>query len=184
MVHGIVHQSGGHISVSSRVGRGSTFEIYLPEATDNQSAARAPRGQEIASHGTETILLVEDDAGVRRLASTALRNYGYTVLEASDGIAAQALIHEYRDSLDLVITDVIMPGGLSGVRLADYVVRQRAQIKILYMSGYADNAIAHQDALDARRAFLQKPFTPATLARKVREVLDTLPSEETNDPER
>jgi two-component system cell cycle sensor histidine kinase/response regulator CckA len=174
MVHGIVHQTGGHIGVSSEVGQGSTFTIYLPQVAEHAIAARPLKARVATPHGSETILLVEDDAGVRGLASMILRKYGYMVLEAANGMAAQRLVQHYNGPLDLVITDVVMPGGLSGVRLVEYVVKQRPQVNILYMSGYTDNAIAQHGVLDSGRAFLQKPFTPETLAHKVREVLDTI----------
>ncbi len=174
MVHGIVHQTGGHIGFSSEVGQGSTFTIYLPQAAEREITARPQKARVATPHGTETVLLVEDDAGVRALVGTILRKYGYTVLEATNGMAAQELVQRYSGPLDLLITDVIMPGGLSGVRLAEYVVEQRPQVNILYMSGYTDDAITQYGVLASGRAFLQKPFTPETLAHKVREVLDTM----------
>jgi signal transduction histidine kinase/ActR/RegA family two-component response regulator len=174
MVHGIVYQSGGHILVDSAVGQGSTFNIYLPQATEPAIKARPRTNRAAALHGTETILLAEDDAGVRSLACQILRNYGYTILEASDGLMAQEVAQRYSGRIDLIITDVIMPGGLSGVRLVEYLVAQRPQVKVLYMSGYTDSAIAHHGVLESGQAFLQKPFTPKTLARKVHAVLHTV----------
>jgi two-component system, cell cycle sensor histidine kinase and response regulator CckA len=174
MVHGIVYQSGGHIWVDSVVGQGSTFNIYLPQTTKPEIKARARKVRAGALSGSETILLVEDDAGVRSLARQILRNNGYTILEASDGVMAQEVAQHYTGQIDLVITDVIMPGGLSGVRLVEYLVAQRPQVKVLYMSGYTDNAIAHHGVLESGQAFLQKPFTPKTLARKVHAVLHTM----------
>jgi predicted ATPase/signal transduction histidine kinase len=174
MVHGIVYQSGGHIWVDSVIGQGSTFNIYLPQATQPEITARVRADWSGALYGTETILLAEDDAGVRSLACQILRSYGYTILEASDGVMAQEVAEQYAGRIDLLITDVIMPGGISGVRLVEYLVAQRPQVKVLYISGYTDNAIAHHGVLDSGQAFLQKPFTPITLARKVHAVLHTI----------
>jgi signal transduction histidine kinase/ActR/RegA family two-component response regulator len=171
MVHGIVYQSGGHIEVDSALGRGSRFNVYLPQATQPEVKTRPQVAAAGALHGSETILLVEDDESVRNLARRILSRYGYAILEASDGVAAQELAQRYAEPIDLVITDVIMPGGLSGVRLVEQLVAQRPQLKVLFMSGYTDNAIAHHGVLHTGRAFLQKPFTPQALANKVRAVL-------------
>jgi signal transduction histidine kinase/ActR/RegA family two-component response regulator len=172
MVHGIVHQSGGHIWVSSEVGHGSRFTLYLPQASGHESIAQPRIARTAVPVGSETILLVEDDAGVRGLARRILCNYGYTVLEASDGMAALQVAQHCTGPIDLVITDVIMPGGLSGVRLVEQIVAQRPQVKVLYMSGYTDNVISHHGVLNSGQVFLQKPFTPETLARTVHEILD------------
>jgi two-component system cell cycle sensor histidine kinase/response regulator CckA len=172
MVHGIVYQSGGHIGVYSEVGHGTTFKIYLPRAEERETVARPQPARARAPTGSETILLVEDDPSVRELAHTLLRRYGYAVLEAANGAAALELAQHYLGPIDLVITDVVMPGGLSGPQLVQQLVAQRPRLKVLYMSGYTDNAIVHHGVLDSDLAFLQKPFTPEVLARKVREVLD------------
>jgi CheY-like chemotaxis protein len=178
MVHGIVYQSGGHISVESAVGQGTTFNIYLPQASKPAAQAQPQPALAGAAHGSETILLVEDDVGVRSLARRILRHHGYTVLEASDGVMAQEVAQQHAGPIDLIITDVIMPGGLSGVRLAEYLVAQRPQVKVLYMSGYTDNAITQHGALDSGQAFLQKPFTPKILAHKVHVLLHAKAAEE------
>jgi predicted ATPase/signal transduction histidine kinase/tRNA A-37 threonylcarbamoyl transferase component Bud32/ActR/RegA family two-component response regulator len=178
MVHGIVHQSGGHISVSSQVGHGSTFTIYLPHVSGHEIIPQPRTSGAAAPIGSETILLVEDDAGVRELVGRMVRTYGYTVLEAPDGIAAQKVAQQHAGSIDLVITDVIMPGGLSGVGLVEAIANQRPQIKVLYMSGYTDDMIAHHGVLESGQGFLQKPFTPEMLMRKVDEILKRTAPEE------
>jgi PAS domain S-box-containing protein len=173
-VHGIVNQSGGHIWFYSEVGHGSTFKIYLPQAEQREMTVRAqPTTIVKAPQGSETILLVEDDALVRQLAQEVLRKYGYVVLEASTGKEALEMAQTYRAPVELLITDVVLPGAMRGTQVAQQLLAQRPHLKVLYMSGYTDNAIAHHGVLDAGVAFLQKPFTPETLARKVREVLDT-----------
>lgn len=121
--------------------------------------------------GTETILLVEDEATVRQLVMSMLQPLGYTVLQASNGIEAQVFDAEYSVAIDLLITDVVMP-QISGRQVAEHLKSSRPDMKVLFISGYTDNAIVHHGVLDAGVAFLQKPFTPDVLARKVREVLD------------
>jgi CheY-like chemotaxis protein len=173
MVHGIVSQSGGHIWLYSEVGHGTTFKIYLPRADESAMPAQARPSGASAPHGSETILLVEDDALVRQLAHRALRKQSYMVLEASNGAEALHVEQTYRAPIDLVITDVILPGGLSGIQVAQRLVARRPNLKVLYISGYTDNAIGHHGVLKPGLAFLQKPFTPDSLAWKVRVVLDT-----------
>jgi len=171
-VHGIVTQSGGHIWVYSEPGYGTTFKIYLPRAdtAEQISGADAPPTQ--VPEGDATILLVEDDPLLRDLSARALRRYGYQVLEAEDGPIALEMAGMYPRPIDLLLTDVIMPGGISGRQLAEQVVAQRPTIKVLYMSGYSDMVMSHI-IVDAEHAFVQKPFTPDTLARKVWEILRT-----------
>lgn len=173
VVFGIVKQSGGHIWVYSEPGSGTTFKIYLPSfEQDSEWLDRGAESQEPPTGGGETVLLVEDDDLVRDLAGISLRNYGYTVLEARDGYEALKTCSSHESLIHILVTDVVMP-GMNGRQLAEGVKSLCPAMKILYISGYTDNAIVHHGVLDAGTAFLQKPLTPDSLARKVREVLDT-----------
>jgi two-component system, cell cycle sensor histidine kinase and response regulator CckA len=172
-VYGIVKQSGGHIFVYSEVDRGTTFKIYLPELVEHVELS-LPRTLKPPSGGGETILLVEDDDQVRRVAHGILRRKGYTVLEARSGAEAVTICEQFAQRLDLMITDVIMP-GMNGRELADRARGLRPEMKILFMSGYTDSAIMQHGVLEAVHEFLHKPFTPDTLGRKVRELLDRAP---------
>jgi len=171
MVYGIVKQSDGYIWVYSEVGRGTTFKIYFPRI--DAPPVVAPAGRSVAERprGSETILLVEDEAAVRALVSGVLQSSGYTVLVASSGQEAVALSAQHPGTVDLLLTDVVMP-EMSGPQLAERLARTRTQMKVLYISGYTDDAIVHHGVLDSTAAFLQKPFTPESLARKVRQLLD------------
>ena len=169
-VYGIVKQSGGYIWVYSEVGKGTTFKIYLPRTEDEVDESGPGRSGVDAQQGTETLLLVEDEDAVRALVRDVLREKGYTVLEASRGEEALELSEQYGGQIDLLVTDVVMP-QMSGRELARRLANSRPQMKVLYISGYADVAVWYQGELDSGGAFLQKPFTPEGLARKVREVL-------------
>ncbi len=170
-VYGIVKQSGGNIWVYSEVGRGTTFKIYLPRVDEGaQQYKRASHLDEVLL-GNETILLIEDEEMLRKLAKETLTLYGYQVLDAPNGESAVSLCKEHTESIDLVLTDVIMP-GLSGREVAHQLLELRPQVRVLFMSGYTDDAIVHQGVLDEGANFIQKPFAPDALARKVREVLD------------
>ena len=170
--YGIIKQSGGHISVYSEAGCGSTLKVYLPQV---EPSAKTPVQRLDSSNlprGTETILLVEDDPALREMAATLLRRLGYTVLAAANGI--EALSSKQRQGtghIDLLFTDVVMP-HMSGRELADRVRLLSPHTKILFTSAFTENAIVHQGVLDPGVALLQKPFTPTALARKLREVLD------------
>ncbi len=170
-VYGIVKQSGGFIWVYSEPGEGTTFKIYLPRAGDDQRPAAVPPAQQEVRGGDEVILLVEDEAPVRRVALHALQRYGYTVLEAALPSVALTICRDHPGRIDLVVTDVVMP-GMSGPDLAQQLLAMRPGLKVLLSSGYPGEAIAHRGELLAGLAFLPKPFTPVSLARKVREVLD------------
>jgi CheY-like chemotaxis protein len=169
-VYGIVKQSGGHISVYSEVGRGTSFKIYLPRVEDAATRATPAPSKAAAAVGTETILLMEDDELVRGLARSMLEERGYTVLAARDGEEALRIADEHGGPIQLMLTDVVMP-RMSGRELADRVGPRRPEMKVLYMSAYTDEAIVHHGVLDPGTAFIQKPFTADGLARKVREVL-------------
>jgi len=173
MVYGIVKQSGGHIWVYSEPGRGTTFKIYLP-FVEELAVEEAPASALALPRGTETILLVEDEAEVRALARESLEASGYQVLEAGRPGEALRLAEEHTGSIHLIVTDVVMP-EMSGRALVERLTHLRPGAKVLYMSGYTHNAIVHQGALDQGIVFLQKPFTPGALARKVREVLGLPP---------
>jgi PAS domain S-box-containing protein len=170
--YGIAKQSGGHISVYSELGRGTTFKIYLPQV-EQQAKIFIPRlDSPDLPRGTENILLVEDDPALREMAATLLRRLGYAVLSAANGIEALSLKHEPSTGhIDLLFTDVVMP-HMSGKELADRVRALYPATKILFTSAYTENAIVHQGVLDKGVALLQKPFTPSTLAHKIRQVLD------------
>jgi two-component system cell cycle sensor histidine kinase/response regulator CckA len=170
-VYGIVKQSGGNIWVYSEVGRGSTFKIYLPRV--EEALEEGVREEVIGEipRGSETILVVEDEEVVRKLAVRLLKRQGYKVLEAPDGGQAFILCEKYQDPIHLILTDVVMP-GMSGRELVERLQRIHPEMKALYMSGYTDNVILHHGILEQGLAFIQKPFTLEILGRKVREVLD------------
>jgi len=169
-VYGIVKQSGGHIWVYSEPGHGTTFKVYLPRADAATDTAGAPL-PEGALQGSETILLVEDETEVRDLVRRALVRFGYTVLEAVGAAEAQDLCARHGGAIQLLLTDVVLP-GLGGAELAVQITGRRPDCRVLYMSGYTDDAIAHQGVLAPGTWFIEKPFTPQALARKVRAVLE------------
>lgn len=173
-VYGIIKQSGGHISVYSELGGGTTFKVYLPRLKGRGEPAKDPVHLETGPvTGSETILVVEDEAVVRQLVSEVLTEGGYAVLEAVNGSEAIQLCQHHAGPIHLLLTDMVMPGGLNGCDLARRLQQLYPDLKVLYMSGYTDNAIASQGVLDTELYFLQKPFTALTLERKVREVLNT-----------
>jgi PAS domain S-box-containing protein len=169
-VYGIVKQSGGSIEVSSSPGEGSTFVLYLAATPSSPQSIRQPRDRHFGPRGNETILLVEDEAIVSRLAQLQLSELGYRVLTARDGTSALALSDEHAGKIDLLLTDIVML-GMNGRELARKLVERRPDIRVLYMSGYLDTAVDPASG-DIRDNFLAKPFTATALARRVREALD------------
>jgi PAS domain S-box-containing protein len=168
-VYGIVRQSEGHIKVESVYSKGTTFRIYLPRVE------HAPREENVNGavpvlEGNETILLVEDEAEVRRLAASSLRTYGYRVMEAADAEEALRLYGAAREPMDVLLTDVVMP-GMTGVELSKRLLSMSPGLKVIFVSGYADSVILRHGALDTGASLLQKPYSPAALAAKVRETL-------------
>jgi CheY-like chemotaxis protein len=171
-VYGIVKQSNGWIWVYSEPGHGTTFKVYLPRVTESAAPLTPSPAAPVSVRGSETILLVEDDEMIRHLVQKVLKGNGYTVLVAGDGNAAERMAGAHADTIHLLMTDVVLP-GLNGREVARRLVAQRPGIKVLYLSGYTDDAIVHHGVLEPGVAFLQKPFSPAVLGRKVREVLDS-----------
>lgn len=171
-VYGIVKQSSGYIWVYSEIGAGTTFKMYLPRVEKHPSQGQKIQEEEEDHSGTETILVVEDDQEVRNITSHSLDLYGYRVLTAVDGEQALHKLQEEKSQIHLVLTDVVMP-QMGGKEMVQELKKIQPQVKILYMSGYTSNSIVHHGVLDQGVAFLQKPFTPNTLAGKVREVLDS-----------
>jgi CheY-like chemotaxis protein len=171
MVYGFIRQSGGHVNIYSEPGSGTTVRIYLPRA-DEVAATEPTRPVPEVVGGTETVLLVEDDAPVREFARSQLLALGYRVLEAPDGPRALEVLRVH-DDIDLLFTDVVMPGGMNGAQLASAARELRPGLRVLYTSGYTENAILHHDRLDAGVQLLSKPYRSADLARKLREALAT-----------
>jgi len=170
-VYGIIKQNGGYIWVYSEPKKGTTFKIYFPEVKEEVKLVEDKDMVKDSLLGSETVLVTEDEDAVRNLAIRILRRFGYKVLEACDGEDALRLSSEYKDPIDLLLTDVVMP-GIDGKELAERMKNQRPGIKVLYMSGYTDSAIIRHGILEEKMNFLQKPFDPKTLARKVREVIE------------
>jgi len=175
-VYGIVKQSGGYIFVDSQPQRGTTFRTYFPrvDGKDEAAAAQESLGLPRPDRGQETILLVEDETNLRRLARQYLETQGYKILEAEDGAAALQIVEGHKGPIDLLLTDVVMP-GMNGRELALHITAERSAVRVLYMSGYTENAIGHNGTLDAGINLLQKPFSLPALKDKVREVLDSEP---------
>jgi CheY-like chemotaxis protein len=169
-LYGIVNQSGGNVWVYSELGHGTTFKIYLPQAEDVTETVETfwPKA---TPHGTETVLVVEDEDQVRAILRHILENQGYHVLSASHGEEALAISRKPGD-IQLMITDVVMP-QMSGRELAERVIAARPSLRVLFMSGYTDDAIVRHGLLHDKLNFIQKPFDSATVAKKVREVLDS-----------
>ena len=172
-VYGIIKQSGGYVWVYSEVGIGSTFKVYLPRVDSPAEAVPALSSQPVR-RGTETVLLVEDEDGVRALVRQILHKHGYNVLESRHGGEALLMCERHQGKIDMLLTDVVLE-QMSGRELAERLLKLRPEMKVLYVSGYADDAIVHHGVLNAGVAFLQKPFTTESLARKIRYVLDGPP---------
>jgi len=169
-VYGFMKQSGGHVKIYSERGQGTTVKLYLPRYDGEETAASAPEEGGAARGRGETILVVEDDDGVRQYASEILRDLNYQVIEARDSATALRLL-EADKPFDLLLTDVVLPGK-NGRELADEVLRRRPGVKVIFMTGYSRNAIVHQGRLDPGTELISKPLIEGTVARKIRQVLD------------
>ena len=170
-VHGIAARSGGSVNVYSEVGRGSSFKVYFPRIVEGAPIAGVPATLPKSSTGTETVLVVEDSDALRELTRRLLSTLGYTVLVAANAVQASKVFDE-NPSIDVLLTDVVMPGP-SGPDLSEQLVKRRPLLKVIYMSGYTDEAIVQHGVLLPGIAFLHKPFTSGALGRKIREVLDS-----------
>jgi two-component system cell cycle sensor histidine kinase/response regulator CckA len=174
-VYGIIEQSGGRIQVDSTPGAGTTFRVHLPRADEHAGVPTGESGPAATAHGTETILLAEDETAVRAMAREALETSGYRVIEARNGVEALAVAAAHAGGIDLLVTDVVMP-QMGGGELAERLRAERPGVRVLFMSGYTDDDVVRQGISEAGSAFLQKPFMLSALARKVRELLDAGPS--------
>ena len=172
MIYGFVKQSGGHVKIYSELDHGTTIKVYLPRSSEPESATVAEPPVEVrGEESLETILVVEDDAEVRHLAVSVLRSLGYAALEAADAETALAVL-DRRPEVALMFTDVVLPGGVSGAQLARQAQGRYPDLKVLFTSGYTDNAIIHKGVLDEGAEMIGKPFRKSALARKVRSILD------------
>ena len=170
-VYGIVKQNNGHIGVYSEPGYGATFKIYLPQTEESIPSSKSDSLNTSHLHGTETVLVLEDDKNVRVLTETTLTQFGYHVFTAADSDEAFALFDRHAESIDILITDVIMP-KMSGPTVVKHLNATIPNLKVLYISGYTDNTIFNQGVIEPGSLFLQKPFQPIALVKKVREALD------------
>jgi len=176
-VYGIVKQGGGYIWVYSEIEQGSVFKVYLPRVEQSAEPAKPEdEEEEEVCNGSETILLAEDSDPLREMAREYLEGLGYTVLEAASGKDALLRAKDFEETIHLLLTDVVMP-EMSGPELAHQLTLHRPGIKVIFASGYTDDAIARQGILDSTVAFLQKPYRPKALARKIREVLRDAPAD-------
>jgi signal transduction histidine kinase/ActR/RegA family two-component response regulator len=173
-VYGIVQQSGGHIRVGSEIGKGTTFEIYLPQVTEPAAKIAQRPGDRDIPRGTETVLLVEDENGVRELVNQILVKHGYKVISAAEGEEALLICANTTQPPDLLLTDVVLK-SMNGGELAQLLMARYPNLKVLYMSGYSDDAVEHRGVFSDNSAFLQKPFSTRALMQKIREVLDAPP---------
>jgi len=180
-VYGIVKQSGGNVTVYSEVGHGTTFKVYLPLSEEEAAEPEKPTIETAAPEGTETILLVEDENSLREVTCEYLQKKGYTVLVASEVESAIEVVQGCARPIDLLLTDVILPGG-SGVQLAQRLAGDHPQMRVLYVSGYTADAIVHHGGHDSNFAFLSKPFSLPALARKIRSILDAEQPQSTQAP--
>jgi CheY-like chemotaxis protein len=171
-VYGIVKQSGAYVYVDSEPGQGTTFKIYLPRVEKPAEQVTPEQPPAALARGGENVLLVEDDDLLRKLAENILQQAGYTVFVAANGEEAIWICLRQEVPIQLMLTDVVMP-HMSGRELAEVVTQSRPDMRVLYMSGYTDDAMVHHGVMRAEMAFIQKPFSPESLARKVREVLDS-----------
>jgi PAS domain S-box-containing protein len=174
MVYGVMKASGGHVAVESEIGKGTTFNLYLPAVSEPERPP-LPASQITQSRGQETVLLVEDEAGVRNLARQALQSRGYRVLEAADGEEAIRICRQHLGQIDLLLSDVVMP-RMSGRELRQHVIHLSPSTRILFTSGHTDDAIVRHGVSEFESDFLQKPFTINGLLKKVREILDRGPA--------
>ena len=170
-VYGFVKQSGGHVKIYSELGEGTTIRLYLPRSYATSATTEKADLKVIGSRGDETIFIAEDEPEVRSYLAETLRELNYTIRESRDGASALAMFDKSPFQIDLLLTDIVMP-GMNGRQLADELQARQPSIKVLYMTGYSRNAIVHQGRLDPGVSLLQKPITQAMLARKVRELLD------------
>jgi CheY-like chemotaxis protein len=182
-VYGIVKQSGGFVWVYSEVGQGTTFKVYLPRVEVDCPTAERTRPPAAPCTGSETVLLVEDDSEVREVARRVLASAGYQVLVAAHGRDALRLASDHPGPIDLLLTDVVMP-GMSGRDLADHLLSMRPEAQVVYMSGYTDNAIVHHGVLDQGTMYVQKPFVPDALSSTVRGALSTAMRSSDQRPQR
>ena len=175
-VFGTMRQTGGGVSVCSEPGIGSTFTVFLPASRTTVASEESPAREEEAKRGTETILIVEDEEPVRKLVARVLSRAGYRVLEAGSIHEVEAALAGATCLPELLLTDVVLPGGANGTKVAEMLSRRQPGLKVLYMSGYTRDSVVHDGRLDRGTDFLEKPFTPETLLRKVRRVLDARPT--------